>query len=84
MGSALHANGRPYPHATTEDGKAVDRLTGQKHDKYPELVTSDRVQISASRDISKQQTENIHLTSSSKLDLPGSFGDLSRPVSLSF
>ena len=26
-----------------EDGKAIDRLTGQKHDKYPELVTSDRV-----------------------------------------
>ena len=43
MGSALHANGRPYPHATAEDGKAIDRLTGQKHDKYPELVTSDRV-----------------------------------------
>ena len=32
MGSALHANGRPYPHATAEDGKAIDRLTGQKHD----------------------------------------------------
>ena len=43
MGSALHADGRPYPHATAEDGKAIDRLTGQKHDKYPELVTSDRV-----------------------------------------
>ena len=25
------------------DGKAIDRLTDQKHDKYPELVTSDRV-----------------------------------------
>ena len=43
MGSALHADGRPYPHAAAEDGKAIDRLTGQKHDKYPELVTSDRV-----------------------------------------
>ena len=29
MGSALHANGRPYPHATAEDGKAIDRLTGR-------------------------------------------------------
>ena len=37
-----------------------------------------------SGDIWKQQTENIHSTSSSKLDLPGSFGDLSRPISLSF
>ena len=45
MGSALHANGRPYPHANerpyphaaAEDGKAIDRLTGQKHDRYPEL-----------------------------------------------
>ena len=36
-----------------------------------------------SRDISKQQTENIPSTSSSELDLPGSFGDLSRPISLS-
>ena len=35
------------------------------------------------RDISKQQTENIPSTSSSELDLPGSFGDLSRPISLS-
>ena len=43
IGSALHANGMPYPHATAEDGEAIDRLTGQKHDKYPELVTSDRV-----------------------------------------
>ena len=36
-----------------------------------------------SRDLWKQQIENIHLISSSKHDLPGSFGDLSRPVSLS-
>ena len=43
MGSALHANGRPYAEAATVDGKAIDRLTDQKHDKYPELVTSDRV-----------------------------------------
>ena len=34
-------------------------------------------------DLWKQQIENIHLISSSKHDLPGSFGDLSRPVSLS-
>ena len=34
-GSALHADGRPYPHAAAEDGKAIDRLTGQKHDMYP-------------------------------------------------
>ena len=47
MGSALHADGRPYPHAAAEDGKAIDRLTGQKHDKYPELVTSDRVHFVA-------------------------------------
>ena len=25
------------------DGKAIDRLTDQKHEKYPELVASDRV-----------------------------------------
>ena len=43
MGSALHANGRPYVDAATVDGKAIERLTGQKHDKYPELVASDRV-----------------------------------------
>ena len=43
IGSALHANGRPYADATTSDGVAIDRLTDQKHDKYPELVASDRV-----------------------------------------
>ena len=43
MGSALHANGRPYPEAATVDGKAIDRLTREKHDKYSELVASDRV-----------------------------------------
>ena len=43
MGSALHANGTPYTDAAVEDGKAIDRLTDQKHDKYPELVASDRV-----------------------------------------
>ena len=43
MGSILHANGHPYDEATTVDGKAIDRLTDQKHDKYPELVASDRV-----------------------------------------
>ena len=34
MESALHADGRPCPHAAAEDGKAIDRLAGQKHDKY--------------------------------------------------
>ena len=43
MGSALHANGRPFADAETEDGMAIDRLTDQKHDKYPELVASDCV-----------------------------------------
>ena len=42
-GSVLHANGRPYAEAATVDGKAIERLTDQKHDKYPELVASDRV-----------------------------------------
>ena len=28
MGSALHADGRPYPHATAEDGKAIDQTSG--------------------------------------------------------
>ena len=43
MGSALHANGRPYTEAATVDGKAIERLTDEKHDKYPELVASNRV-----------------------------------------
>ena len=43
MGSALHANGRPYPDAATTDGVAIARLTDQKHDKYPERVSSDRI-----------------------------------------
>ena len=43
MGSALHSNGTPYPGAAALDGKAIDRLTAQKHDKYPELVASDRL-----------------------------------------
>ena len=43
MGSVLHANGRPYPEAATVDGKAIDCLTREKHNKYPELVASDRV-----------------------------------------
>ena len=34
-----------------------------------------------SRNLWKQQIENIHLISSSKHDLPGSFEDLSRPAS---
>ena len=43
MGSALHANGTPYPDAATTDGMAIDRLTRKKHNDYPELVASDRV-----------------------------------------
>ena len=43
MGSALRSNGTPYPDATTTDGMAIDRLTRQKHNDYPELVASDRV-----------------------------------------
>ena len=43
MGSVLHADGSPYPDADVEDGRAIDRLTDQKYDKYPELVLSDRV-----------------------------------------
>ena len=43
MGSALHMDGTPYPDADVVDGKAIERLTDQKYDKYPELVHSDRV-----------------------------------------
>ena len=43
MGSTLHMNGTPYPDADAVDGKAIERLTDQKYDKYPELVHSDRV-----------------------------------------
>ena len=43
MGSALHMNGEPYEDATTDDGKAIERLTREKFNKYPELVASDRV-----------------------------------------
>ena len=43
MGSVLHANGAPYAGAATTDGQAITRLTNQKHDKYPELVASDRL-----------------------------------------
>ena len=39
----MHMDGTPYPHADTVDGRAVERLTDQKYDKYPELVSSDRV-----------------------------------------
>ena len=43
MGSALHSDGSPYPTAAALDGTAIDRLTAQKHNRYPELVASDRV-----------------------------------------
>ena len=43
MGSALHSDGSPYPGAAALDEKAIDRLTAQKLNKYPELVASDRV-----------------------------------------
>ena len=45
MGSALHANGRPYAGAATEDGVTIERLTQQKHNTYPELVASDRARF---------------------------------------
>ena len=43
MGSAIHMNGTPCPGASTADGKAIDRLTRLEHNKYHELVASDRV-----------------------------------------
>ena len=43
MGSALHLDGSPYPGADEQDGSAIDRMTRQKYNKYPELVHSDRV-----------------------------------------
>ena len=42
-GSPLHSNGAPYPRAATEDAQTIDRLTRQKHNDYPELVSSNRV-----------------------------------------
>ena len=43
MGSAMHSDGTPYPGAANLDGRAIGRLTEQKHNKYPELVASDRL-----------------------------------------
>ena len=47
VGSAIHANGTPYTgrgwSAASSDGKAIERLTQQKHNNYPELLASDRV-----------------------------------------
>ena len=43
MGSALHVNGTPYAHAATEDAKAIERVTRQKQNEYPELIASDRI-----------------------------------------
>ena len=45
MGSALHADGRPWTDAATDDGVTIERLTDQKHDTYPELVASDRARF---------------------------------------
>ena len=57
MGSAMHADGRPWTkreprtadgrrgrltNAATDDGVTIARLTDQKHNDYPELVASDR------------------------------------------
>ena len=39
----MHMDGTPYPDAEAVDGNAIERLTDQKYDKYPELVHSDRV-----------------------------------------
>ena len=36
MGSVLHMDGSPYPDADEEDGQAIDKLTDQKYQKYPE------------------------------------------------
>ena len=41
--SALHMDGTPFPDADEVHGKAIQRLTHQKYEKYPELVHSDRV-----------------------------------------
>ena len=45
MGSALHADGRPWTDAATDDGVTIERLTDQKHNTYPELVASDRARF---------------------------------------
>ena len=57
MGSALHADGRPWTrreprtadgrpgrrtNAATDDSVTIARLKDQKHNDYPELVASDR------------------------------------------
>ena len=43
MGSAMHSDGTPYPGAANLDGKAIDRLTDEKYNKYPKLAASDRL-----------------------------------------
>ena len=43
MGSVLHMDGSPHQGADEADGSAIDRMTRQKYNKYPELVLSDRV-----------------------------------------
>ena len=49
MCSALHSNGTPYLGAATQDEKAIERLTIQKHNDYPELVALDRNPLRRSR-----------------------------------
>ena len=43
MGSVLHANGTPYTDAATVDGQAIERLTDQEHDKFPEVIAADQI-----------------------------------------
>ena len=45
MGSALHANCKPWTDAATDEGVTIERLTDQKHNTYPELVASDRARF---------------------------------------
>ena len=65
MGSALHANGPPYPNAATQDGKAIERLTRQKHNDDTELVGSDRVRSRAKKGASGSRTSSKSSTTSS-------------------
>ena len=43
MMSALHQDGTPWAGADDYDGVAIERGIDDKHSRYPQLVTSDRV-----------------------------------------
>ena len=64
----LHSDGSPYPGAAALDEKAIDRLTAQKHNDYPELVASDRVHF-----VVRMIRSNLVVleTTDRKHDLPG-------------